>query len=90
MNAVTEIMSNTLFLQVGDQFVDVLVVRGLERTTRGKVDVAGDLVDTEATRDIAALVRLFPQLVCPAFFYTLPYTIKLDALRNYLRGNVPT
>jgi len=35
------------------------------------MDVAGDLVNTETTRDVAALVRLFPQLVCPTFFYTL-------------------
>jgi len=90
VDAVTEIVSDTLFLQVWDQFVNVLVVRRLEGTTRGEVNVAGDLVNAETTRDVAALVRLFPQLVCPTFFYALPYPIKLGVLRGYLRGNVPT
>ena len=90
MNAMTEVVSNTLFLQVGDQFVNVLVVRRLEGTTRGEMDVAGDLVDTETTRDVAALVGLFFQLVRPTLFYTLPYPIKLGVLGEYLWQNVLT
>jgi len=84
VDAVTEIVSDTLFLQVWDQFVNVLVVRRLEGATRGEMDVAGDLVNTETTGDIAALVSLFPQFVCPTFFYTLPYPIKLGGLRECL------
>lgn len=90
VDAVTEIVSNALFLQIWDQFVDVLVIRRLERTTRGKVNVAGDLVNTETTRYVAAFVRLLPQLVRPSFFYTLPYLIKLGVLRGCLWGNVQT
>lgn len=46
VDGVTEVMSNTLFLQVWDQIVYVLVVGRLEGATRGEVDVASDLVDT--------------------------------------------
>ena len=41
------------------------------------MDVASNFVDTETTRDVATLVGLFPQLVCPTFFDTLVYPIKL-------------
>jgi len=60
VDAVTEVMSDTLFLQVRDQFINVLVVRRLEGTTRGEMNVSGDLVDTETTRDVATFVGLIP------------------------------
>lgn len=69
----TEVVSNTFFLQVRYQIINVLVGRCLERTTRREVDIACDLVDTEAARDIATLVRLFLQLLCPTFFNTLVF-----------------
>lgn len=86
VDTVTKVMSDTLFLQVWDQFINVLVVRCLERTTRGEMDVSGDLVDTETTRDVATLVRLFLQLVCPAFFNALAYPIKNDFRRECTQG----
>ena len=71
VDSVTEVMSNTLFLQVWNQFVYVLVVRRLEGATRGEVDVTGNLVDTETTRDVATLMRLLLQLFCPTFVNAL-------------------
>lgn len=73
---VTEVMSNTLFLQVWNQFVYVLVVRSLERTTGGEMDVAGDFVDTETTSDVATLMRLFLQFFRPSFFDALIYPVE--------------
>ena len=58
VDGVTEVMSNSLFLQVWDQIVYVLVVRRLEGATRGEVDVASDLVDTETARDVATFMGL--------------------------------
>lgn len=73
---VTEIMSNTLFLQVRNQFVYVLVVRRLERTTGREMYVASDLVDTETTGNVATLVRLFLQFFRPSFFDALVYPVE--------------
>jgi hypothetical protein len=77
VDGVTEVMSNTLVLQVWDQLVYVLVVRRLEGATRGEVNIASDLVDTEATRDVATFMRLILQFFRPTFFNTLIYSVKL-------------
>lgn len=90
VDVVTEVMSNALLFQVRDQFINVLVVRRLEGTARGEMDVAGDPINTETTGDVAALVRLFFQLVCPTFFYTLLYPVRPDILRESLRENART
>ena len=50
------------------------------------MNIAGNLVDTEATRYIATLVRLFLQLFCPAFLSALDYPIEtLCQRRVYAR-----
>ena len=54
------------------------------------MNVASDLVDTETTREVATLVGLFLQLVCPTFLYTLPRPINLGLSGERLRENVPT
>ena len=77
VDGVTEVMSNTLFLQVWDQIVYVLVVGRLEGATRGEVDVAGDLVDTETARDVATFMGLILQFFRPTFFNALVYPINL-------------
>lgn len=84
----TEIVSDAFFLQVRDQVVDVFVGRGLEGTTWREMDIACDFVDAETTRDIATLVRLFLQFVCPTFFDTLVSPIKIG--RGCMEGNGPT
>lgn len=87
MNGMTEIMPDAFLLQVRYQVVDVFVGRGLEGTTGREMDIPCNLVDAETTGDVATLVRLFLQFVCPAFFYTLLSPIKL--VEN-LVGNAPT
>ena len=50
------------------------------------MDVAGDLVHTETTGNVATLVRLILQLVCPAFIHTLFYPIRLGLFGERMRG----
>ena len=54
------------------------------------MDVSSDLVDTETTRNIATLVRLFPQFVGPTLFHTLVYPIKPSVRRDCTQESVPT
>lgn len=86
VDGVTEIVSDAILLQVWDQFVDVLVGRRLEGTARREMNIASNLVDTEATRYIATLVRLFFQLFCPAFLGTLDYPIETFCQRRVYAG----
>ena len=90
VDGMTEIVSDAIFFQVRDQLINVSVVRRLEGATRGEVDVSGDLVDTETTRNIATLVRLFPQFVGPTLFHTLVYPIKPGVRGECTQENVPT
>jgi hypothetical protein len=53
------------------------------------MDVTGDLVDTEMTGDIATLVRLFPQLLCPTFIDALICPVRLGIPRESM-GGTPT
>lgn len=78
VNGMAEVVSGALVPQVWNQFVYVLVVRRLEGTTGGEVDIAGDLVDTETTRDVATLMSLILQFFRPTFFHALVYPIKLQ------------
>ena len=82
MDGVTEVVSDTLLLQIWDQFVYVLVVRRLEGATRGEVNAAGDLVDTDTTRNITTFMRLILQFFRPTFFDALIYPIKLRRLQR--------
>lgn len=49
----------------------------MEGTTGREKDVACNLVDTEATGDVATLMRLLLQFLCPTFFNTLVPPIKI-------------
>ena len=82
----TKVMSDALSLQVWNQFVNVLVVRRSEGAAGREMGVAGDLVDTETTGDIATLMRLVPQLFRPALFNTLIYPVELPRSQNIQSG----
>lgn len=56
--------------EVRHEFVDVLAV-GLEGATRREMYVANDLVNADTPRDVAALICLFTELVCPTFLPAL-------------------
>ena len=52
------------------------------------MNVSGNFVDTESTRYIATLVRLFPQFLRPTFINTLTYLIRtLHSKRVHGREN---
>jgi hypothetical protein len=65
-----EVMLVSIITEVRDQFVEIVSV-GLEGTTGGEVDISNDLVHPDTTRNIAAFVCLFSQLICPTLVSAL-------------------
>jgi len=70
MNNMREFVRVLLVPKVRHKLVEVTCI-GLERATWRKVDVSNNLVNPNATRDVATLICLFLQLVCPAFVSAL-------------------
>lgn len=81
VNLVGKIVPIAVLLQVRHKIVDILCARA-ERTTGGEVNVADDLVDTYATRNIAAFACLVLQFLGPA----LSDTLLAASVRNTVTG----
>lgn len=70
MDGMRKVVAVPVIPQVRNQLIKVSRA-SLEGPTRGKVDVADDLVDADATRDVTALIGLLPQLVRPSLGFAL-------------------
>lgn len=75
VDRVSEIVAVAVVFEVRNEFVDGLRA-GAEGATRREVDVTDDLVYTDETSDVAALVSLFLELLGPAFLNTLVRNVR--------------